>query len=206
MNIFDKLKFVIDHYHQGVYLLLFLIVFAETGLVVAPFLPGDSLLFATGAFAADGTLNPFFLFVIFVSAALCGDNVNYLFGNRLGPRVFKGETSRFFKRQHLERTQAFYEKHGGKTVIMARFVPIVRTFAPFVAGIGSMRYMRFLSYSVAGALLWVSLCVTAGYFFGNIPFVRQRFELVVIAIVFLSVVPMIVEYQLHRKRAGEASH
>lgn len=190
----------IEKYPTGIYAILFLIIFVETGIVVLPFLPGDSLLFTVGAFAAQGSLNPIVLFFLLMVAALMGDNVNYGIGHYLGPRVFNKEQSRFFKRSHLERTQAFYEKHGGKTVIMARFIPVVRTFAPFVAGIGSMRYRQFLSYSVFGALLWVGLCLGAGYFFGNMPVVKDRFELVIIAIVLISAVPMLIEFLQHRRK------
>lgn len=191
----------IQKYPTGIYAILFLIIFVETGVVVLPFLPGDSLLFTVGAFAAQGSLNPVALLFLLMAAALTGDNINYGIGHYLGPRVFNKEQSRFFKRSHLERTQAFYEKHGGKTVIMARFIPIVRTFAPFVAGIGSMRYRQFISFSVVGASLWVGICLGAGYFFGNIQAVKEHFELVIIAIVLISALPMLIEFLQHRRKS-----
>jgi membrane-associated protein len=182
--------------------ILFLIVFCETGLVVTPFLPGDSLLFAAGTFAGMGTLNPFLLFLLLCAAAILGDTANYWIGARIGPRAFSG-TVRFLNQTHLRRTEAFYEKHGGKTIIIARFVPIIRTFAPFVAGIGTMQYPRFLAYNVIGAVLWVGLFVFGGYLFGNIPAVRQNFSLVIVAIILLSVLPIGVEW-LRARRIGRA--
>jgi len=181
------------------YLAIFAIVFAETGLVVTPFLPGDSLLFGLGTLAArpDSTLSLPVLFVLLTVAAVLGDAVNYAIGYRLGPAVFRAERSWFFNKKHLLRAQAFYEKYGSKTIILARFVPIVRTFAPFVAGIGKMQYRRFAFYNVLGAVMWVGLCVTAGYFFGQMEWVDKHFELVVVAIVVISVLPMAVEFVLH---------
>jgi len=178
-------------YGAGTYLILFLIVFCETGLVVTPFLPGDSLLFAVGALAAtDGSpLHVGWVSVVLLAAALLGDNVNYLIGHIVGPRVFTMQHTRWFKREHLDRTHAFFERYGGKTIIMARFVPIVRTFTPFVAGVGAMTYWRFLSFCIAGALLWVGVLVYAGYFFGNVPVVKQNFSLVILAIIVISVLP-----------------
>ena len=185
------------------YLILFIVIFIETGLVVTPFLPGDSLLFAAGAFAALGSLNVAALFVILALAAVLGDTVNYWIGHYIGDRAFTTK-SRFFKREYLERTQAFYEKYGGKTIFLARFVPIIRTFAPFVAGIGKMRYGYFISYNVFGGILWTGLFIFAGYFFGNVPFVRNNFSLVVIAIVLISVVPAVVEVIRSRKNPAPA--
>jgi membrane-associated protein len=185
------------------YLILFVVIFIETGLVVTPFLPGDSLLFAAGAFAALGSLNVAALFVILALAAVLGDTVNYWIGHYIGDRAFTTK-SRFFKREYLERTQAFYEKYGGKTIFLARFVPIIRTFAPFVAGIGKMRYGYFISYNVFGGILWTGLFIFAGYFFGNVPFVRNNFSLVVIAIVLISVVPAVVEVIRSRKNPAPA--
>jgi len=179
-------------YGTGTYVILFLIIFCETGLVVTPFLPGDSLLFAAGAIAALGTLNPAVLVVLLVVAAILGDTVNYWVGKWVGPRAFSGEI-RFLKKEYLERTHAFYERHGGKTIILARFVPIVRTFAPFVAGVGAMTYSRFLLYNVVGAVVWVGLFVPIGYFFGNLPQVKENFSLVILGIIILSVLPMAVE-------------
>jgi membrane-associated protein len=195
---------LVADYHAQSYLILFLILFAETGLVVTPFLPGDSLLFTAGALAAtqDSPLNVGVLYVIFILGALTGDNTNYWIGKLVGPRLFRKETSRLFKRQHLDRTHAFFEKYGGKTVIIARFVPIVRTFAPFVAGLGAMTYLRFLAFSIAGACLWVGVCVTSGYFFGNLKVVKNNFSLVILAIVFISLLPAIIEVIKHRRAAA----
>lgn len=179
-------------YGVWTYVILFLIVFCETGLVVTPFLPGDSLLFAAGAISALGTLDPVFLSVLLIIAAILGDTVNYWIGAWVGPRAFSGEY-RFLRKEYLDRTHAFYERHGGKTIILARFVPIVRTFAPFVAGVGAMEYRRFLAFNVIGALLWVGLFVPVGYFFGNLPQVKENFSLVILGIIVLSVLPMAVE-------------
>lgn len=186
-------------YGTWTYLVLFLIVFCETGLVVTPFLPGDSLLFAAGAIASLGGLNPLYLFLALTIAAIVGDTVNYAVGHYMGPKVFQRESSRFFKKEYLEKTHAFYEKHGGKTVIIARFVPIIRTFAPFVAGIGSMSYSRFLLYNVTGAVLWVGIFVSGGYYFGNLPLVKKNFTLVIIIIIVLSIMPGIIEFLRHRR-------
>jgi len=178
-------------YGLGTYIILFLIVFCETGLVVMPLLPGDSLLFAAGAISALGTLDPVVLVVLIV-AAILGDTVNYWIGSWIGPRAFSAD-HRFLKRKYLDRTHEFYERHGGKTIILARFVPIIRTFAPFVAGVGAMTYSRFLVYNVVGAVLWVGFFVPLGYFFGNLPQVKEHFGLVILAIILLSVLPMVVE-------------
>jgi len=181
-----------------VYALLFVIVFCETGLVVTPFLPGDSLLFVVGALAAAGGMDLRTVMAVLILAALCGDNVNYWIGRWVGPRIFQSRESRWLNPKHLERTHAFYERHGGKTIVIARFVPIVRTYVPFVAGLGAMPYLRFLAFSVVGALLWVvSLCL-AGYFFGNLPIVRDNLTVVILAIVLLSISPGIVAW-LRRK-------
>lgn len=194
------LKEILENFGAWTYLILFLIVFCETGLVVTPFLPGDSLLFAAGTFAALGSLDPWWLMVLLSVAAIAGDTVNYWIGYRVGPQIFWRETRGFIKKEHLYRTQEFYQRHGGKTIVLARFVPIVRTFAPFVAGIGKMHYGRFLTYNVTGGLAWIVIFVVAGYFFGNLPFVRKRFTLVILAIIALSVLPMVVEYARHRLR------
>ena len=189
----------IQQYGTQLYLILFLIVFVETGLVVMPFLPGDSLLFAAGAFAARGVMDVKVLALVLIAAALTGDNVNYAFGRFLGPRILQNERSRLLNRKHLARTHAFFERYGGKTIILARFVPIVRTFTPFVAGIGAMGYPRFLAFSIAAASLWVGLCVTLGYYFGGLDVVKKRIELVLIAIVLVSVLPMVIEFIKHRR-------
>lgn len=193
---------IVRDYGGWTYAILFAIIFAETGLVVTPFLPGDSLLFAVGALAATGPLNLLFVIALLTAAAIIGDSVNYSIGARLGPQVFDGR-SRFFKREHLERTNQFYEKYGGKTIIIARFVPIVRTFAPFVAGIGAMNYTKFITYNVVGAVLWVWGITIAGYFFGNIPVVQDNFGLVVIAIIVISVLPGVFELVKSRRLAAK---
>jgi membrane-associated protein len=196
---------VIQQYGVWTYALLFLIVFLETGLVVTPFLPGDSLLFAAGAFCALGALEVWPLFFLLTVAAILGDTVNYAIGHYLGPKVFHYPKSRFFNPDHLRKTHAFYERYGGKTIIIARFVPIVRTFAPFVAGIGAMNYKRFLAYNVLGGALWVLICLFAGYLFGNLPFVKKNFSLVILAIILVSIMPAVVEYLRHRKEAAQAT-
>jgi membrane-associated protein len=190
---------IIQSYGVWTYALLFVIIFAETGLVVTPFLPGDSLLFAAGTFAALGSLNFFVLWMVVFAAAVLGDTVNYSIGNYIGPRVFEHD-HRLLKREYLDRTQAFYDKHGGKTIVLARFVPIVRTFAPFVAGVGTMHYSRFIVYNVFGAFLWTGIFVSLGYFFGNIPVVKDNFELVIVVIVLISVVPMLYEWLKSRRK------
>jgi membrane-associated protein len=196
---------VIQSYGHWTYALLFTIVFLETGLVVTPILPGDSLLFAAGSFAALGALDLSLLFVLLTMAAILGDTLNYAIGHYLGPKVFHYERSRFFNPEHLKRTHEFYERYGGKTIIIARFVPIVRTFAPFVAGVGAMSYARFVTYNVLGGVLWVAVCLAAGYFFGNLPFVKKNFSVVILGIVFVSVLPAIVEYLRHRAEARRAA-
>ena len=180
------------------YVILFVVVFCETGLVVTPFLPGDSLLFAAGAFAAIGAFDLALIIVVFASAAILGDNVNYWIGRFVGPKIFHRENVRIFNRKHLDRTHAFYERHGGKTVILARFMPIIRTFMPFVAGIGRMFYPRFLAFDITGGIAWPALFVLLGYFFGNIPLVKRYFSLVVIVIILISVMPIF--YQVIKTR------
>lgn len=183
---------LIAQYGTWSYAILFLIVFCETGLVVTPFLPGDSLLFAAGAFAGLGALRPGPLFLLLMSASILGDSVNYWVGRYVGPRAFSGSI-RFLKQEYLDKTRAFYDRHGRKTVILARFLPIIRTFAPFVAGVGEMPYARFLANSVIGSVAWVGLFVGAGYFFGNLPIVRDNFTLVVMGIIAVSLLPMLIE-------------
>lgn len=201
LHLDQHLAEIIARHGTHTYALLFLIVFCETGLVVTPILPGDSLLFAAGAFAAQGALDAWLLFGLLGVAAILGDTLNYAIGHYLGPKVFHYPRSRFFNPEHLRRTHAFYERHGGKTIVIARFVPIVRTFAPFVAGIGAMSYGKFLAYNVVGALLWVGICVMAGYFFGNIPVVKENFSLVILAIVLISVAPAVIGI-VQQRRAG----
>ncbi|MGE5364857.1 MAG: DedA family protein [Bacteroidota bacterium] len=195
----DKhLNEIILYYGMWSYAILFLIIFAETGLVFTPFLPGDSLLFAAGALAATGSFNLLLLFFILCIAAVLGDTVNYWVGDLIGPKIFHGESSRFLKKEHLERTHAFYEKHGGKTIIIARFIPIIRTFAPFVAGIGSMTYLKFFSYNIIGGVCWVAIFTFGGFFFGNLPVVKNNFSIVIIAIILISVLPGVIEYFRHK--------
>jgi membrane-associated protein len=193
---------LIAQYGTWTHLILFLVVFCETGLVVTPFLPGDSLLFAAGTFAALGALDLWLIVVLLIVAAILGDTVNYWIGSYIGPRAFRGDM-RFLRKEYLDRTHAFYEKHGGKTIILARFVPIIRTFAPFVAGVGAMTYGKFITYNVVGAVLWVGLFVPAGYFFGNIAVVRENFSLVILAIIAISIMPIAIE-MLRTRRSRPA--
>ena len=191
---------VIQDYGTWTYVILFLIIFCETGLVVTPVLPGDSLLFAVGTFAAAGALDLGLVLLLLSVAAVAGDTVNYAIGYRIGPRIFRKEGVRFLNREYLDRTHRFYERHGAKTIVIARFVPIIRTFAPFVAGIGRMRYARFVAYNVLGGIGWIAALVLAGYGFGNIPVVRQNFTLVIFAIVGLSILPGVIEFLRQRSR------
>ena len=200
----DKhLTALIQTYGLWTYLILFAVIFCETGFVVTPFLPGDSLLFAAGTFAAAGSLNVLWLFLLLSAAAVLGDTVNYWIGHFIGPKVFHKEKTRFFKKEYLDRTHKFYEKYGPETIIIARFVPIVRTFAPFVAGIGRMSYWKFISYNVIGGVGWVAVFVFGGYFFGNIPFIRRHFSLVIIAIIIVSLLPAVFEFIRHRREARQ---
>jgi membrane-associated protein len=205
LHVDEHLNAIIDQYGLWTYLILFTIVFLETGIVVTPFLPGDSLLFAAGTFAAIGALELWFLVVLLMAAAIIGDSVNYSIGKYVGPKVFHKENVRFLNKKHLQRTHDFYERHGGKTIIIARFIPIVRTFAPFVAGIGSMTYPRFLMYNVTGAAMWVSIFVVGGYLFGNLPFIREHFSFIIVAIVLISVMPAAVEYVRQKLAARRES-
>ncbi len=190
---------VILQYGVWTYLILFLIIFCETGLVVTPILPGDSLLFAVGTFAARGSLELSVVLGLLILAAIAGDTVNYWVGHLVGPKIFSREKVRFLNKDHLKRTHEFYEKYGGKTIILARFMPIIRTFAPFVAGIGSMTYGRFLTYNVIGGVLWIAIFIIGGYYFGNIPVVKKNFTIVILAIIFLSILPAIVEFIRSRR-------
>jgi len=200
LHLDSYLSAIIQQYGLWTYAILFAVIFIETGFVVMPFLPGDSLLFAAGAFAALGALKVGWLIAVLAAAAIIGDTVNYWVGHFLGPKVFNKEKARFFKKEHLDRTHAFFEKYGGKTIIIARFVPIVRSFAPLVAGIGRMSYGKFIAYNVIGGVGWVVLLVGAGYFFGNIPVVKNNFSLAILAIIALSTVPIVTEYLRHRKK------
>jgi len=192
------LQVLIQNYGVWIYAILFLIIFCETGLVITPFLPGDSLLFVAGALAASGGMHVHTLFLVLVTASFMGDNTNYWIGRYFGPRVFSREGSMLLNPKHLERTQGFYDRHGGKTIVIARFVPIVRTFAPFVAGIGRMDYSRFMMFAFGGAILWIGSLVYAGYFFGNISWVKANLSLVIIGIVILSILPGIIEFVRHK--------
>ncbi len=204
LHIDRHLDLLIQDYGVATYVVLFIIVFCETGLVVTPFLPGDSLLFAIGTFAARGSLDVAVALMVLAAAAVLGDTANYWIGAVIGPKVFHGETSRFLNKRHLERTHEFYERYGGKTIVIARFMPIIRTFAPFVAGIGKMTYPRFLTYNVVGGLAWVLLFVLGGFYFGNIPVVKRNFSLVIMAIVVISVLPGVIEALRQRAKARSA--
>ncbi len=188
---------IILQYGTLTYVILFGVIFAETGLVFTPFLPGDSLLFAAGTFAAIGSFNVHLLFILLSVAAILGDTVNYWIGNYFGPKVFEKKI-RFLKKEHLEKTHQFYEKHGGKTIIIARFIPIIRTFAPFVAGVGAMTYSKFIMYNIVGGVLWCSLFIYGGYFFGNLPIVKNNFSIVIIVIIIISVLPGVIEFARHK--------
>lgn len=190
---------VIQSFGAWTYLILFTIIFCETGFVVTPFLPGDSLLFAIGAFSALGYLDLSKVWPLLIFAAIAGDNSNYAFGKFVGPKVFNYENSRIFRKEYLARTHNFYEKYGGKTIILAKYVPIVRTFAPFVAGVGAMTYPRFLMFNIIGGATWVTLLMLAGYFFGNMPVVKNNFSAVIFAIIILSVMPGVIEYIRHKR-------
>jgi len=206
LHLDEHLSAIIQQYGTWTYLLLFLVIFMETGLVVTPFLPGDSLLFAAGTFASPALGSPLSIWVLWgllCLAAILGDTVNYWIGHAIGPRAFSGEV-RFLKKEYLERTHAFYERHGGKTIVLARFVPIVRTFAPFVAGVGAMSYGRFISYNIFGGILWVTLFTWGGYFFGTLPFVQENFTFVVLAIILISVLPGIYEILKERLKSSQS--
>lgn len=208
LHLGDYLAKVIEIFGYWTYAILFLVIFAETGFVVTPFLPGDSLIFIVGAFAALGHLNIIAVYIVLLVAAILGDTVNYWLGNKLGAKVFSRENSRVFNKKYLRKTEEFYEKYGGKTIIIARFVPIIRTFAPFVAGIGSMKYSVFILYNIVGGFLWVTSLVLAGYFFGNLPIIKDNFEYAIYIIILLSLTPMIFEFVKHkmqkRKKKEEA--
>jgi len=205
LHLGDYLKDLIKQFGPWTYLILFAIVFCETGLVVFPYLPGDSLIFAAGALAAIGYFNPWVLFAVFVTAAVIGDNLNYWIGHMVGPKIFTQKDSKLFNRKHLDRAREFYAKHGGKTVVIARFIPIIRTFAPFVAGIGAMKYKKFIVFELIGTISWVSLMLSIGFWFGNIQFVKDHIEVVFIAIIIISFLPLIggVLYEKFRNKSGD---
>lgn len=204
LHLDQHLTVLIQTYGAWVYVILFLIIYCETGLVVTPFLPGDSLLFVAGALAATGALDVHGLFALLVLASFSGDNTNYWIGRYLGPRVFKRERSRLLNPAHIKRTQRFYEKHGGKTVILARFLPVIRTFAPFVAGIGRMTYSKFLFYSFSGSVFWIGFFIYGGYYFGNIPVVKNNLTLFILGIIVVSVLPGVVQFM--RQKFGNAKN
>ncbi len=202
LNIFLHLGEYLDKIIEAIgpltYVVIFGVIFAETGLVITPFLPGDSLIFIVGALSGSGHLNVVLVYIVMLAAAILGDSVNYWIGNKIGPRVFAKENSRVFNKKYLEKTREFYAKYGAKTIIIARFVPVVRTFAPFVAGIGSMDYKTFLTYNIIGAFIWVTSLTAAGYFLGNQPIVKNNFEYAIFAIIGISLIPMIIEFVKHR--------
>lgn len=200
LNLDEHLNTVVQNYGIWTYGILTLVVFLETGIVATPFLPGDSLLFAAGAIAALGSINIVFLMILLAAAAILGDTVNYWVGRKAGPLVFSKEKSLFFNKDYLRRAYDFYEKHGAKTIVIARFIPIIRTFAPFVAGIGHMSYVKFVAYNIVGGVLWVLAFSLAGFFFGNIPVIKENFSLVIIGIIIVSLVPTVVEFIKHRKK------
>jgi membrane-associated protein len=203
LHLDQHLSLVIETYGTWTYFLLFVIIFMETGLVITPFLPGDSLLFAAGTFAGLSSLNIYLVFFLLSIAAFLGDTVNYWIGNYIGPRAFSGNI-RFLKKEYLDKTHAFYEKHGGKTIILARFIPIIRTFAPFVAGVGKMSYFKFISYNIVGGITWVALFSFGGYLFGNLPFVKNNFSFVVLAIILISISPAVYEYIQERLKSKKS--
>jgi len=201
LHVDQYLAIIIQNYGIWIYVLLFLIIFAETGLVITPFLPGDSLLFALGALAAAGSINLFILLVLLCLAAIIGDTVNYWIGNWSGEKIINNIKIKLIKKEHIEKTEKFYKKYGAKTIIIGRFVPIIRTFAPFTAGVGKMNYHKFLLYNIIGGILWISIFLFAGYFFGNIPLVKNNFTIVIFAIIIISFIPGIVTY-IKEKRAS----
>ena len=205
LHIDQHLTELAAQYGVWIYGILFLIIFCETGLVVMPLLPGDSLLFAAGSIAAIGEMNIHLMVVLLIIAAILGDAVNFVIGKYFGEKLFSNPNSKIFKQSHLQKTQQFYAKHGGKTIILARFIPIVRTFAPFVAGMGHMTYHHFLAYNVIGGVLWVTIFSYLGYFFGNLPIVKDNLSLVLIAIIVLSILPGIIEIIRHKRAANKAS-
>lgn len=200
LHLDEYLGIIISAVGPLTYLILFAIVFVETGFVVMPFLPGDSLLFVSGALSGTGYLNVLLVYITLFSAAVIGDTVNYWVGHHIGPRVFSKENSRIFKKEYLERTREFYEKHGGKAIVLARFIPIIRSFAPFVAGVGRMHYRTFIIYNVSGAFIWVTLFVFGGYFFGGLPIIKENFHYTVFIIIFLSLLPIAAEYINHKRK------
>lgn len=201
LHIDTHLDFIITNYHSWTYLVLFLIIFVETGLVIMPFLPGDSLLFAIGAFAARGSFDFWTVSISLLVAAILGDTVNYAIGKYFGDKLFTKDDSKLLNKKHLQQAHEFYEKYGAKTIIIARFVPIVRTFAPFVAGLGNMTYKKFMSYNVIGGFVWIFSFIPLGYFFGNLPFVKGNLKIVMLAIIIISILPGVFEYIREKRKA-----
>lgn len=201
LNIKVHLSFIITHYHSWTYVFLFLIIFCETGLVIFPFLPGDSLLFTIGTFAAEGSFDVITIGLTLLCAAILGDTVNYAAGKFIGHRLFTKDDSIFLSKKHLKKAHVFYEKYGAKTIIIARFVPIVRTFAPFVAGIGEMTYKKFISHSLIGGACWIFSLIPLGYFFGNLPYIKKNFEMVLMAIIFISILPPVIEFIREKRKS-----
>jgi len=195
---------IVGQYGTWTYLILFCVIFLETGFVVTPFLPGDSLLFATGALCGAGFLNPIYIFLLLSFAAIAGDNTNYWIGRWIGPTIFEREKLRLINKKHLERAHEFYEKHGGKTIVIARFVPIIRTFAPFVAGIARMTYIKYIAFSLTGGVFWIGFFTCIGYFFGNLPVIKKNFSIAIYVIIVLSIMPGVIEYLRHRKAPAQA--
>lgn len=198
MNIDKYMGIIVQNYGIYAYILLFMVIFCETGLVVLPFLPGDSLVFAAGAFAAMSKLNIFIIYIILLLAAFLGDSVNYSIGKRIGSKVENLEKHKLIKKDYIEKTEKFFQKHGGKAIVLARFMPIIRTFAPFVAGTGKMKYSRFIKYNILGSFLWVTLFTFAGYFFGNISFIKEKFSTIILLIIFISLLPIVITYIINR--------
>jgi membrane-associated protein len=204
LHLDTELAQIIAQYGAWTYVILFLVIFCETGLVVTPFLPGDSLLFASGALAAIGAINVWVLFPLLIAASICGDTCNYSIGYNFGHKFLMKRDSKIFKRKYIDKTQEYYDKYGAKTMVIARFIPIVRTFAPFMAGVGKMKVRTFAMFIVIGATLWVSICLWSGYLFGDLPFVKKHFSIVILAIIGISVVPAIVEIIRHKMAARKA--
>ncbi len=204
LHLDKSLSTVIQTFGSTTYIILFLVILCETGLVVLPFLPGDSLLFAAGAFAAKGDMNVASLLMALSVAAIIGDSINYEIGRLIGPKIAQQERSRFINKEHIAKTHEFYEKYGSKTIIIARFIPIIRTFAPFVAGLGNMSYKKFIRYNMVGGIAWISICLFAGYFFGNISIVKQNFSLVILAIIIVSLIPAVIEFIRHKSNSKAA--
>lgn len=205
MHIDKYLNLIVQQYGILTYGILFAIIFLETGLVITPFLPGDSMLFATGALASMGSLNIFTLFIIILFAAVLGDTANYHIGKKIGSKILEKENVKYINKEHLKKAQDFYEKHGSITIVLGRFIPIIRTFVPFVAGIGEMHYLKFITYNILGGVLWVSLCLGGGYFFGNLPFVKNNFSHVVIAIIIISLMPAVITF-IREKKKGHSNN